>query len=149
MSFNILVDDTGKYLIEKYLISYINSGKDFLKNSDKTNNTKQDTFVFAGNPSFHSPENIIETPIASSKLFLAQVRSADSDGLYFKPLPATQVEVDEIGSLFKSNNHVVILSRESASEQKIKNLSSPKILHLATHGFFLKDQVSKSRDRYQ
>ena len=49
---------------------------------------------------FDPPEDEISVPIAPSDLFLAQVRSSDSDGLHFDSLPATQIEIDEIKVLY-------------------------------------------------
>jgi len=146
LPFNILVDDTGKYLIESYLISYLNSGKDLVKIFNNQNSTKKDTVVLFGNPSYDLPENIISIPITSSDLFLPQVRSADSDDLHFNSLPATQIEIDGIKSILNMDS-VVTFSGENASEKNLKNISSPNILHLATHGFFLEDQISRSKDQ--
>lgn len=54
----------------------------------------------------------------------------------FTPLPGTRAEGERIAALLG----VEPLMAGRALEQRIKQCRSPRILHLATHGFFLKDQ---------
>lgn len=56
------------------------------------------------------------------------------------PLPGTKTEVENISNSLQTNAWKVNLFTEAkASEQQLKKISSPKVLHIATHGFFLKD----------
>lgn len=53
-------------------------------------------------------------------------------------LPGTAIEVNSIEQMLKEHNIPTDLYTGSmASEQQIKLLKNPKILHIATHGFFL------------
>jgi CHAT domain-containing protein len=57
-----------------------------------------------------------------------------------KDLPGTKTESDSIKKilhtqLWKVSDHL----QKDASEKAIKKVSSPQVLHIATHGFFLKD----------
>ena len=58
-------------------------------------------------------------------------------------LPGTKEEVLKIETLLKKNQWTVnsYLNKE-ASEDKIKNIRSPDILHIATHGFFIPENES-------
>lgn len=63
----------------------------------------------------------------------------------FSDLIGTQKEVNLIDSLLKAKN----LASEkyllgAATEQKIKALQNPNILHIATHGFFIADSTTKN-----
>lgn len=57
-------------------------------------------------------------------------------------LPGTKKEVGLIDSLYQVKNVEVItyLSNE-ALEESIKKINNPKVLHIATHGFFLESQA--------
>lgn len=56
------------------------------------------------------------------------------------PLPGTQTEVEHISTSLKDKGwNVNAYMRTEASEQRLKQIVSPKVLHIATHGFFLKN----------
>lgn len=56
------------------------------------------------------------------------------------PLPGTKTEVDNISDYLKEVKwNVKVYEKEKASEEQLKKTVSPKVLHIATHGFFLSD----------
>lgn len=58
----------------------------------------------------------------------------------FIDLPGTEREVESIEEVFNSHQlKTQIFLNESATEENIKSLQSPRVLHIATHGFFLQD----------
>ena len=62
------------------------------------------------------------------------------------PLPGTKTEVENISKSLAGNAwNINMYTNEKASEQELKKLNSPKVLHIATHGFFLKD-IADSED---
>lgn len=61
-------------------------------------------------------------------------------------LPGTKVEIESIQEVFDSHNgEVSSYMGENANEQNFKSIESPSILHVATHGFFMKDKELESR----
>ena len=53
-------------------------------------------------------------------------------------LPGTKKEVEDISKILKSKNYQLeVLTEKNATEENIKQVKSPKILHLSTHGFFI------------
>jgi tetratricopeptide (TPR) repeat protein/CHAT domain-containing protein len=63
------------------------------------------------------------------------------------PLPGTAMEVQSIGELLRGKNWLVASYQgEQALEEVVKTAASPRVLHLATHGFFLSDQQVKLRE---
>lgn len=63
-------------------------------------------------------------------------------------LPGTKVEVDEISVMLAENNwQGNVRTMEDATEEKIKNIDSPKLLHIATHGFFMNDIQFTDREQ--
>ncbi|MFY0600130.1 MAG: CHAT domain-containing protein [Cyclobacteriaceae bacterium] len=65
-------------------------------------------------------------------------------------LPGTKKEVALIDSLYKFKNaEVTTLLSNNALEDSIKKVNNPKVLHIATHGFFLEsDEEDESADAY-
>ncbi|MCD4792148.1 MAG: CHAT domain-containing protein [Bacteroidales bacterium] len=63
------------------------------------------------------------------------------------PLPGTKKEVNTIQSLLKSNYYKVnTVMEKNATEENLKKVKSPYILHIATHGYFLENEVDPSED---
>jgi CHAT domain-containing protein len=74
-----------------------------------------------------------------------------SDGV--PPLPGTKVEVENIANEFKSKVYAYkTYYQKQASEEELKKIKNPSVLHIATHGFFLDDSeisnASTSQDRF-
>jgi CHAT domain-containing protein/predicted negative regulator of RcsB-dependent stress response len=57
-------------------------------------------------------------------------------------LPGTMAEVNEVGALLASAEgfNPTLLVTEDATENRVKELKSPTVFHIATHGFFLEDK---------
>ena len=72
-------------------------------------------------------------------------RSSDFLAGVFHPLPGTAREAHEISKIFSTAK---VLTGQGATENAIKQLTSPRILHVATHGFFLPDQPDKIHDMH-
>lgn len=68
----------------------------------------------------------------------------DYGGESIVALPGTRAEVEAITSILKPSGYQLnILTQLAASEAKLKDVKSPELLHIATHGYFLAD-VEKS-----
>jgi CHAT domain-containing protein len=66
------------------------------------------------------------------------------------PLPGTATEVQSIGELLREKDwQVSSYQGEQALEEVVKKAASPRVLHLATHGFFLPDEQTKAGTRAQ
>jgi CHAT domain-containing protein/tetratricopeptide repeat protein len=62
------------------------------------------------------------------------------------PLPGTATEVQSIGELLRGKNwRISSYQDEHALEEVVKSAERPRVLHVATHGFFLSDQQVKRR----
>jgi CHAT domain-containing protein len=64
--------------------------------------------------------------------------------VYFGPLNGTAREAETLKTLLEN---VDVLTGSQASESSLKRIATPKILHIATHGFFLTDANPKNKDR--
>jgi CHAT domain-containing protein len=61
-------------------------------------------------------------------------------------LPGTKIEVEKISNELKHKNwNVNIYTNELASEDKLRKINSPNILHIATHGYYIKDVETENK----
>ncbi len=77
-------------------------------------------------------------------------RSVSQKGDNWNYLPGTEKEVKEVANIiYRSKNPMQVYMGNLASEESFKMIGkdkeSPKVLHLATHGFFFPDPKDKSR----
>ena len=143
--FEILTDNTGNYLIDKYRISYLSSGRDLLK--FKSRETFANNVVLVADPDFDKQSSPESTKVANdyvkdqSDYFSYHMERGEHGCLNtkFNRIPFTKIEAIQIADLFSGSGKTDILEffGSEASEQNLKFLSSaPGILHIATHGFF-------------
>jgi CHAT domain-containing protein/tetratricopeptide (TPR) repeat protein len=130
-----LVDESGGYLGERFDVSYLTSGRDLLR-IDTEPSASADAVV-VGDPDYGRRAAV--TP--GDKPSIQPQRSADLDrgGLLFRPLAGTALEARDLKALLQLEDANLLLRRD-ASEGNLKRLKAPRILHIASHGFFLSDQ---------
>ena len=58
----------------------------------------------------------------------------------FTPLPGTKAEAKAIKATFRSKKYPRV-SKNKATESNLMKVKEPKILHIATHGFFINDNT--------
>ena len=132
--FEALKDEQNKYLVEKYAFSYLTTGRDLLR-LETTAKQLTKPVVFA-DINYQQQETVVAANRGSQNK-----RSADFVNLKFGSLAATSEEGEQIKKIFPNTN---IITGTKATEEAIKQLKTPSILHLATHGFFLPDKEIKS-----
>ncbi|MBX2910365.1 MAG: CHAT domain-containing protein [Chitinophagales bacterium] len=131
------------YLGDMFSIRLLSCGWDLTKQETSLKCTKSITLF--GYPNYALSENQrvqIAQKVNSDTTITALYRSSEAvTGNYvFTPLPATKHEVEEIGNNLKQKGwDVQIYTGNSALEEQVKAVRSPRILHIATHGFFAED----------
>jgi CHAT domain-containing protein len=128
--FEVLQDSDGKYLIEKYTFNYLASGRDVI--GFGAVRARAGKSLLLGDPNFNASGKSAGQAGDSR-------RSADLRGIQFGRLPGTLAEVKAIQRILGSKNAIVKTGKQ-ADETALIRARSPRILHLATHGFFLTDQ---------
>ena len=129
--FAALVDSQGRSLVERYQLAYVTSGRELVGVEGASPRPDSDLLLVA-NPSFDQkgPD--------TGRQGMA-LRSREFRGV-FTPLPGTERESLEIPPLVVApKEQKQVLVGERATETAVKAARSPRILHLATHGFFLAD----------
>lgn len=138
LPFEVLPTPEGERLIDQYQISYVNVGRDILR-FGATFTGEPTAPVVIANPDFDlaggtKPET--GQPGDGGRDGGGRSRDLERAGLRFGPLPGTHQEGEDIAGLLG----VSPIMAEAALEQRLKAVTSPRILHIATHGFFLPDQ---------
>ncbi|HYB62202.1 MAG TPA: CHAT domain-containing tetratricopeptide repeat protein [Methylomirabilota bacterium] len=164
VSLGILPGDDGEPLLSKYDLRVVSSTRDLLRPVQVyTTNTA----VLAGNPSYDLTNEQYQTALASlnapaqarpaattlvASLSPAEnvhaLRSENSPRGPLPPLPGTAVEIGDIaGLLEKQKWQVMVYEDNRALVEAVRGVLHPRVLYLATHGFFEPDQAIPHKDR--
>jgi CHAT domain-containing protein/tetratricopeptide (TPR) repeat protein len=129
-----LLDESGAYLTERFNLSYLTSGRDLLRLT--TDPASASNAVVMADPDYgkRGPQ-----PLTTPALKPQRSPDLDRGGLAFRSLAGTALEARDLTALLRLDPAYVLLGAE-ATETKLKRLKAPRILHIASHGFFLSDQ---------
>lgn len=120
VNISTLAGADGKYLQDKKNFILLTNTKDIVKLKKKTVSSTAKNALLFGNPSFGA-----EGTVAA--------------------LPGTKTEVENIKTQLTAKGYkVTSYVAAEATEQNIRKVANPKILHIATHGFFVKEATDKS-----
>jgi CHAT domain-containing protein/tetratricopeptide (TPR) repeat protein len=123
--------ERGRLLLDVYRISYLATGRDALRCGQPALRQPGPPVVVA-DPDF----DLSPTPASAGKTEPPR-RSQDAGQLQpVARLPGTRLEGERLAGLLG----VRPVLDSAALDQPLKAIRSPRILHLATHGFFLDDQ---------
>ena len=126
--FGALVDENGRYLLETLAVSYLVSGRDLLRM--KTHAPARSPELVVADPDFGARGPRTEEPRgARGGPSLARASFGRLDG--------TGREAAAIAAFFPG---ATLLTGSRATEQALKQAHGPRVLHVATHGFFLEDR---------
>jgi len=136
--FEALVDEQGHYLVERYAVTYLTSGRDLLRMQVARAGGSKPLVV--ANPSFGQLEteemaSVTRTPGPRSRR-RSVTNARNLSETYFAPLNGTAQEARTIQTLFPEAN---LLTGTRATESALKQIAAPRLLHIATHGFFLSE----------
>lgn len=160
----LMADSDGKLVMEKVQLRIVNSTKDLLMPAPTA---QAKSALLVGNPKFDLSAAQQKTALAElrsgatgagvrqaaapvgqmSKAAVIQVasRGGDLKGGDLNPLPGTQVEVDTVDKLLKSSGwQATEYTGELALKDAVTQAHGPRVVHIATHGFFLSDEELKA-----
>lgn len=119
-------DENGKFMLEHYDIYSYTGASDLIEYKVPSAENRQVRLI--GSPEFTEVKigMVVSLPLA---------------------LPGTLQEVQMINELFKQQKwNVTLSSGFNANEKAMKEIESPYVLHVATHGYFLEDiEASKEQ----
>ena len=142
--FAALVDEQGRFLVERYSISYLTSGRDLLR-LQVARESKNPPLVVAA-PDFGEPNEVEVAQAPKPKIAILKDKSKDRQiaasarstirKFSFLPLPYTAQEGESLRTLLPDST---LLTKRQATKAALQQVRSPRLLHIATHGFFLED----------
>jgi CHAT domain-containing protein/tetratricopeptide (TPR) repeat protein len=146
VSFAGLIADDGTYLIEKYPIHYLSTGRDLIRLRDRT--ASGTGLLAMGAPNFDLSTSAEAPPVAAIAGALLSVFNLRSScqafsELHVSPLPETQAEVASVSSQWRMNHTepaITYVGSEATEERFKQEAPGKRVLHLATHGFYLSDE---------
>ncbi len=165
----LMADGGGKLLMEKYELRTVNSTKDLLVPARES---RLKNALLVGNPKFdltavqqktavaqfrggatgagvpHSTDTAAQNSATAAQLINAGAqlgaRGGSLKGPDLNPLPGTQVEVDTVSKLLKTAGwQATEYSGDLALKDAVTEARAPRVVHIATHGFFLSDEELK------
>jgi CHAT domain-containing protein len=160
ISFATLMDEKGKYLIEKHPIHYLSAGRDLIRISQDSTQSGEGLLAL-GDPDYNATAS---QRISNEKTFAVRSASTTEVGttrnvrsncgalseMKASPLPNTKAEVDAIANFFPSSN--VFDGRAASEENFKKNAAGRKAIHIATHGYFIsgecQEKLAKKSESY-
>ncbi|HTF22257.1 MAG TPA: CHAT domain-containing tetratricopeptide repeat protein [Chryseolinea sp.] len=114
INLNTLKQPGGTYTINTYDFITLGNSKDLLAFKSKKKATASKKATLIGFPDYGSKE--------------------------VSPLPATKAEIEGINRTLKAAGYAsTSFMQKTASEANLKGANSPTVMHIATHGYFLKD----------
>ena len=111
--FAALVDERGRYLVERYLFTYLTSGRDLVRLQSHADAAPRSPALIVAAPRFTLAGQIDRPP--------------------FPPLPEVLVEARAVHQHFDSAR---LVTGSEANEAVLQGVQGPAILHIATHGYF-------------
>ncbi len=159
VSFATLLDSDGRFLAESHRIRYVGSGRDLVRQgAPESRKAAADrkpngSVVVFGNPDFgavqtekqalHLGRDATADPAGGHSLRSAEIR--DFSQVRFEALPGTGRECEALEKLGWPEGWTVERPRtgRDAQETELMKVVSPRVLHLATHGFFLPEMELK------
>ncbi len=142
MPFEVLKGEKTSYIAEEYRINYIASGRDMMRNAAITDKSAGNAIIIA-DPDFDmAMAKDGKTPSQQSGQSRGSLAN-DFKGVHFDRLPDTKIEADSITRILKGSGvKVQNFQGKDAVEKALFSGLNPRILHLATHGYFLKDDMN-------
>ncbi len=153
VSFAGLLDDAGTYLIERYPILYLSAGRDLVRLKEVA--TPAVGLLALGDPDYDASVTdrlMINAPLRDkvakpeySVSRSTRIGRGGFRGIKLSPLPWTRREVKRVAQAWTTTRKepVELFCGLDASEERLKaEAPGKRVIHLATHGYFLQDNAS-------
>jgi CHAT domain-containing protein len=156
INLNTLINpETNKYLAEELDLRIVTSTRDLVNRNLIASNIQSGnkTAELFGNPKFNLDSNEIKDISQKYAVNKQSFENSSSNnklmrglgdtllrGIGYDELPGTKTEIEKISEILKSKGWSAnIHTGKDATEEAVKSVNSPKILHIATHGQFDRD----------
>lgn len=130
MNLEAIMVEKGTYIMDNSNITLVSNTKDLYLNSlKKKEKPSENKALIFGDPEFYVSVDL--NPQSSTRII--------------QSLPGTEKEVKTLSQLLRENGwDTDFYIRRDASEEEVKKLQSPKVFHIATHGFYTSESIFKN-----
>ncbi len=123
---------TAQYVIDEVDIVHLSNLKELIKRPTKVKNKNYAMLI--GDPLFANNT----------------VASTSRSSMSISSLPNTKIEIEEISELLKEHKWKINAHLGPfAEEEKLKSMDRPRVLHIATHGFYKPEKGKKELALFQ
>ncbi|MGB3587645.1 MAG: CHAT domain-containing tetratricopeptide repeat protein [Tunicatimonas sp.] len=133
---------TGRYVIDEMDLRVLSSTRDLVRSP---NQLSLKSAYLVGSPDFQfrvgyqNSEAVID-PTESSPLTASSMLGSTPFLFGIRDLPGTKTEVEKISDMLTEHQWITrTYLGEEAREEMIKSAKEPRILHIASHGYFMTD----------
>lgn len=144
LSFATLLTSDERFLAEKYSLSYVVSGRDLLRKVDPSPDLRMTIFA---DPDFdfQSGRELEPGREATGQEPPHNFTKRDLDAMELFPLPGTAKEAGALQATATTAGwRTEVYRGKAATESELRKVQSPRILHLATHAFFLPVEATQA-----
>ncbi len=136
--------DGNQFLVEKFdSFRYVFSAREILKGKkQKKKERSTNSAVVFGNPDFSFVPKTKANSISCSGYISKLNSSSFFKSVKIMEIPETGIEAEKIAFLLGPSTE--LFQGKNATEKNLMNLKSPEVLHIATHGLFLKTDELES-----
>ncbi len=124
---------TSAWVLDNYSIGLVSNTSEVYSQQHKAESSSKGAFLF-GAVDFNN------NGVVASGTTRSLARTYGFTDNEIPNLPATEKEVDEINTLLAQQQwEARSFKIREASEENLKGLDNPKLIHIATHGYFMSD----------
>lgn len=143
LNLNTLRKPDGAYLLDQLSIIQVTNLRFITERSAVSSGLEPGFAALFGNPAFTSEMKgtAASDNTASPSLTYRDLTTEAGGDLKLMPLPGSEREVKNIAQKLAGKKwETQVFAGEAASEDTLKRLKSPKVLHIATHGYFFNSE---------
>jgi len=147
LSFGLLRDPAGQRLMQHMDVRGVQSGRDLLRPA--TDKPAKGLVAIGGIDFDASPkaaQSSAAAPVDVASLTQMRAQAAETLRAGFRALPASGVEVTEIARLYRQHRRdepVRVAGLTEPGKSWLLGLPPPRVLHLATHGFYRRNEPTQ------
>lgn len=140
VSFAAIPDDSGSPLMTRYQFRVVSNSGDITRRTSLSSQGKK-TAVLFGDPTFDSEK------VTGTAGTLRDVSSLVSN-TQVASLPNTATEIQNVASMLHSGGwQVAALSGDAATKSALLAVDHPRLLHVATHGYFVSESEARAMSK--
>lgn len=134
--------EPGEHVMDHHTVHRVSGTAGIITAASKTLSADNSSIALFGDPTFTlSDEEWAQQANTTTERAIGSDNNRSTSTWLkrarIKSLPWTRAEVESLETLFKAENwQISKFLGNNASEKQLKQLTSPRILHVATHGYF-------------